>query len=1309
MSAQSGGQSTRTSTSSHPSASSSKSDDDSNSNGRRHSALLNVNVAAANPSLHLGEGVVAPNGSLLTRHEGHEDSHYRLHKPRSSGGFLLQSKPYVTALERSSIPPEANISDNVRGKRRVDNGGISLPKRSSGRQRHRQRQSLGSSPLATKVENVPSTDEIPQNGFPETTRPDSRRSPESQIAQSNLASNRISTGTMPTEDDYNKRSAFGVDTDPAHIVNLALNLSESRRRHVSGGSLLVPRDNYGSRRASPGQLPLGIYNTAGGGSMRQAMNQQRQSSRNTSPRSGRSNRMKGTRSASSQHSKHQNQRSIPVSDLEIGMSDDAVLDASDATLARAEKARVAIELSYEYRRLLQHLPKLPPTSSARTGAGKGAFKPEKFPSEGLGRVYNPLQYIRNRKVRFRLKKPLDTEGDGWNNIENVRAWVDTVVDARTDGILHIDRRYPLPPFERSEEGPPHLDDLQAQNKGHVIEPQVKKISRPRMDWIVGPWDLLADAYWLYLDDNMKHIEDRQGIKFVLENLMQGQDQPRTSKESTRASPRQNQSLIRHINSSPERLRASFESLRSNSKERIKVQYGEREPKSPISDDDGSIKRKRRWRKQFTRSRAPSSSGESDQSKRTKHRRGCDHFGTRDDFDQAALEKQMKERMVKEAEESAGIPEVLSSNGKPSKKSESSPSKADQVVADSNPSPPSKGRPIGPQRTTTDFPEQARHEAPLRSSLDEQRLHQRISSNDFDSTATNSPTTSGFIPSIAINLSPSEKPQTTSISPRKTIPARLVPFRHSRSRSVTNRRAVSENDTDIELTSASNISRQNTAGQPNARNKGQKEQAFDFQNGMLSLTKINNTLSQSRSLESKHIRSVKDTDGSDSRLRGLFKGGRIAELVGNEVSRLGGMIWKKDFSESVSQDDLPRSDYTSEESDFDDGNVNGMGSSSKDNLSRVSTNAAGTGSLSRLSTNSDGPRYYMSNLPTFRSPFGRHEQSAETAELSPGQDHITRQQQLQREQVRSSRFDRLAPPKIDMQRVSPSPSRATSPDKSQVQKLPNEDSRRSSSSRSESVGLRNADRRLNAVLGIPGRVEAPAPTGLSALAPQMSGSKQRPSAEGQWSISDRGMATAQGTVSRRDIARVRALLLSSGVKANEVIRRAEELPQKPSSFLQELHGFFSGSIPQATRLQEHVVAARAMIANIDTTYEQLQKSADELSQAIVDKFHQDIRAIDDRHNHGLTPQVRGAADDADTFSTELTTTHTLAVKQLNDSIDAILRRRRRRLRWIRRGGWAMLEWMLLGMMWMIWFLVMIVRVIRGTVRFFVAALRWFFWL
>jgi hypothetical protein len=94
---------------------------------------------------------------------------------------------------------------------------------------------------------------------------------------------------------------------------------------------------------------------------------------------------------------------------------------------------------------------------------------------------------------------------------------------------------------------------------------------------------------------------------------------------------------------------------------------------------------------------------------------------------------------------------------------------------------------------------------------------------------------------------------------------------------------------------------------------------------------------------------------------------------------------------------------------------------------------------------------------------------------------------------------------------------------------------------------------------------------------------------------------------------------------------------------------------------------------------------------------------------LTPMTRRIADDADEVSKDLVTGHILQVNKLTDSMDKMMRRRRRRFRWVRRGGWVMVEWALVGVMWYVWFMVVLARVIMGIGRGAVGAVRWLFWL
>lgn len=90
-------------------------------------------------------------------------------------------------------------------------------------------------------------------------------------------------------------------------------------------------------------------------------------------------------------------------------------------------------------------------------------------------------------------------------------------------------------------------------------------------------------------------------------------------------------------------------------------------------------------------------------------------------------------------------------------------------------------------------------------------------------------------------------------------------------------------------------------------------------------------------------------------------------------------------------------------------------------------------------------------------------------------------------------------------------------------------------------------------------------------------------------------------------------------------------------------------------------------------------------------------------------TRAAADEADEVSRDLVVGQRLKVKRVVDVMEKMLRRRRRRFRWLRRGGWLALEWALVGFMWYVWFVVMIARVIFGVGKGFVRGVRWLLWL
>ncbi|KAL8785871.1 MAG: hypothetical protein Q9213_003103 [Squamulea squamosa] len=1190
---------------------------------------------------------------------------HRSERARRSGGFLLQdTTPRYTY--KTLKPPSNQAARHLKGKARAEDVEI-VAERRTPTSHHQQRQSIGSSPLSTVIYN--------RNDGSEQLNPNGSNADEILLVRNGASDD----GRNPRDELHSSvgqaPSALGHDTDPAQIVNLALSLSESRRRNAGGGRLSPLYVNPDRRQVSSEQGAVrlsGSYGSVGGTNLRKHVNEKRRISRNNTPVSS----THSTESPSPKYARSFDGDNVSASSryLNTNSSDEILKDPSSATMARAERARIAFELSYQYRRLLQYLPRLPTHAQSEPTTSEAASDPKSTAFDYLGRAYNPLQYIRNRKVRGRERKHLDAEAEGWKDLDSVTHWIDAIASEHKATKSLMPNQVVLPPLHVSQ------SDLQSTQTSSNIDSsgstntRSAKSEEQDMDWQFTPWDLLADAAWLTRDDNLSLIEDGKGSKILPQNKQLKEATPRTSLEHSRGLLRRSLSLVRR-GVEDERRSLELETPKKKGKSR-----GHLLGKSYNSTNTGNgydipRDRKGRWHRSFGRSRSPSSSEGSMTDGMNGHAWG--NHRDRDGLDSAALEKQMMRLLAKEFEEDPV------STSKPVKPAQELPNddRTDRHREQVSDSPalnepqdqarsPEHGMPIislaGPGRP---------------SDLEDRGRQPRSSLDDLDVTAPSSPSTFQFGPSIFINRS---APNSRSVSPKKRLPSRFRPTLRSSSKS---RRTVSEYRIDAATQSPTKDRLPHTRDMEPDEIK-QTVPKSDSDNNLLSpvTAEIFGKRFRRMNNSSSSLRAGKEGREPESRFKGLLKGTRIAELVGNEVSRVGDKIWRRDAG-ALSRASSPVNARVTEGWDTD-GENSTLENSPETDLSRVTTKTDDGGSISRLHTKHGQPKYHHPNLPVFRSSMS---QAAPGSPISTSpEDHpITRQQLAQKARGRSSKFERLAPPKIDMRNVSPS----TSPPRSRIQTNNiNDISRNNSTSRTDHR-VRSADRRLNDVLGIPGTVRNVAgPTGLANLS---SNTSHRPGMDDrQWSISDRSVSnTRTGTVTKRDIARVRALLLSSGIKANEIARQADTVDDPPFlPLLRDIHqrwGNEKRNIPRVPRQQEHLLTAKLIVQEIDTTSQRLRDAAENYSDKTIEELHQGLKDLDAYVSNNLVPMVRGSADGADNLSTELTTTHTLAVKRVNDAVELVLRRRRRRLRWLRRGGYAVLEWMLLGIMWAVWMVVVAV--------------------
>lgn len=1293
MSGLSSGQTLRSSTSSRLPSSSSLI---SNAQPTAHRSDNRSPVVTSTASLENHGSSPLEDGPIGTHdnvYDSHKELGHKRHKLRHSGGFLLQSASVQGS--QAAVERRTNLenSQDVNGKRRAADEDLLIPKRRTVSRRYYNKPIVGSSPLATEVRHDASIhvthgkDGFSQDDIlplPSSTRSSLHHETDGNgtTSSAQLADNHESRQKAP--------SAIGYGTDPAQIVNLALNLNESRRRQLSMGN--SPPMNFGNRRIpslaqhSTGS-PNSINSGSGNGSLRYYLHSQRHASRNISPRSSRL-QARDVSSSSSPRVGGSNAQHITTSTFDPSVTHETLFVPSNATLARAEKARIAFSLSYEYRRLLPNLPALSTYANSKPMSSSSSAK-SIINREDFGRVYNPLQYIRNRKIRYRRGKMLDSEADGWMNVDQVKQWIDSIASNREAGTSSLDLHYVLSPF-RGTRAEPNMEDP-------MIEPS-RHTGLPSNRWSFTPWDLLADAYWVHQDDNIKFIEDRDHRKLIPSPATPS----RNSKDFASSPVRRSESSTRQ-NFTPERIQSLLKPGRNNSRERGRRRLHPHESKPSVVNSNSSRDRRSRWPRKPIRSRSSSSSYESYDDGLRGHLRDSGYFRGRDP-ESAALEKQMREMLKKEFENDA-LPDITDTKINDNCKIDEVKKILDKKLLTSSASMNGDSkqvqnwRDVDYGRLTSDKSRRS-----PRGSLDEGRdVRIRHSLDQPVNSALNHVHGQNNIPSIAVDSS-SAITQNTGL--KKDLPAWLSSHQRNLSKE---RHAIGERDFENGPKEPKSLAQQK-ADEANNQDSPSKDRIMTIGNSLLSPTAAQVLGRRFRRPDGASARSAGDLNDPESRLRGFFKGGRIAELVGNEVHKVGGKIWKKESMNNLSRVST-KSGYASDVSDLE-ADLSGLDSSPENRISRVTTKQEEYVQQMQKPATTERPKH-INHLSSFNSETPKQNQSSDTLDTSWKDDHISRQQVAQRIRGRSSRFDRLAPPKINVERVSRKLPAQNPRTQTRDTDISYSESRQSSGS-GPGTPLYAADKRLNLVLGTPGIAGSsggPPVSILSSLESHQHRTSSRPGVEQQrqWSISDRGVSAVRGTVTKRDIARIQALLLSSGIKANEIVRRGQEVRESPSALLQSLEQMTKRPLPQVPRSQEHLLAAQISIASIESSNRQLRDDAEHFSTKTIEALHEQIRAIDEHVALKLTPAVRAAADEADDFSTQLTTTYTLAVKELNDSVNVLLRRRGRRFRWMRRAGYVLLEWALLGLMWWVWLIVIIVLLCRGTIRGFVKGVRWLLWL
>lgn len=1025
--------------------------------------------------------------------------------------------------------------------------------------------------------------------------------------------------------------------DPAQLVQMALSLSESRKRHASS-SLPVPMVVPRSRNVSGSSDKYGTVRTRG-------TERPRISSQFNNPSPSSSNRSRSQQPAPSANA----------------IDDNVLYTFSPATLARAEKTRKYFELANEHRRLLQLLPPLKPdaesaanyTFESRSSPGYTAPDIRRVRSNTtsrheLGRQYNPLQILRNRRLRIREKRPLTVPSESFADTQRVATWLDDVEGAaqRPDYRTGADV-VQLPDFlQRTDQvnGEPET------GKGHRRTGTTSTVvTRPEIEWTVDPTERLADTYWTEQDENKTLIENKGRQTIFPSRVKLATKDSRKSDDLSRNEPSNAPMEVMDEETEQDKAPRKHRHLLSLHKaDRIRLNRLSRQGRSASVSSGSDVE-----------GRQPRSSTR----------------GNGDIESVAPLNKHMDALIAKDQRGNVSSPDLDSPDHWDSKDTPF----------------PTRREQRGSINRTNGSLSVADKVAAQRSKSADGRLAQ-LAENDrarfsFDSSAPDSPVATEFMPSLAMDLSPPRKQAVPMIQKQKH---RILPKFHNKHK---DRNATEGRD--FAFPSDSDRSREpiNNAIDP-TRLSAEYQRPNDLHRHQTSES-ISSSLHRRGPSRTQTHASENSFREAGSTVGRFFKGGRLAELVRSD--RKG----RKEQEGSITD----TSGIPSDASDSD-------GSGGEPSLTIGSPHDSEPSPRTSIDRVRAKKGLHTANLPTFKSAAARDKpaNSKLTPVVShegEDSDHIGRQAAAHRGASRSPRIDRLLPPRINLPDDTDYASTADIPSQASdaIFAEPNRKSYGFLAPKSATSSAVNSNISFNASSTAKPNGHYPV-TGLTKLGADGGRRHWSISDRGMREQNRQDLFKVQ-RVSTRDLGRARALLLASGIKAHNLAVRANNPAVPAPRFLTAAAKTASVDAPSVPLKETHLRASIIMSSHLDKSLESLSQSRQTFQSDTGHILHTRLADLKSFVADKLTHTVHNSSDEADAFGVRLTTEQTLRIKQVDDAVDEILRLRRRQFRLMKRAGFKLLEWLVLSVMWWVWFLVVCWKSVRKVIVGIFSVLRWLF--